>query len=211
MRIRGHSPRTISYGRPKLPVIPGREGVEALPYGGRGRYRRANRRRPSSGVGASGTPPLTGGLVTLRCGTQRKGTARAPFFTGAPALFIYPTPGGRGSPPLRRVGKISASHPRCPQPLSHAASRRDSSPFRGADRAGCGAPPSSISLTSPATPQSRRKAPRQLPFQGSRGVGGVFRPCAYNSAPSGFGLSLAAEGGLWYNTRRERDLLVQDL
>ena len=28
-----HSPRTISNGRPKLSVNPGREGVEALPYG----------------------------------------------------------------------------------------------------------------------------------------------------------------------------------
>ena len=175
MRIRGHSPRTISYGRPKLPVIPGREGVEALPYGGRGRYRRANRRRPSSGVGASGTPPLTGGLVTLRCGTQRKGAARAPFHTGV--LSCPFTHAGRAWKPSPTV---------CGEDIR-------------------------VSPTPPATPQSRRKAPRQLPFQGSRGVGGVFRPCAYNSAPAGFGLSLAAEGGLWYNTRRERDLLVQDL
>ena len=84
------------------------------------------------------------------------GTASAPFFTGAPALFIYPTPGGRGSPPLRCVGKISASHPRCPQPLSHAASRRDSSPFRGAERAGCGAPASSFI--------SRREGVEALPY-----------------------------------------------
>ena len=29
---RGRSPRTISYGRPRLSVIPGRAGVEARPY-----------------------------------------------------------------------------------------------------------------------------------------------------------------------------------
>ena len=33
MQSRGHSPRTISYGRPRWSVIPRREGVEALPYG----------------------------------------------------------------------------------------------------------------------------------------------------------------------------------
>ena len=69
MQFRGHSPRTISYGRPTLSVDPRREGVEARPYGGLGR--------------------LTGDVV--------------------------------------------ATHPRCPQPLSHGAKRRDSSPFRGAE------------------------------------------------------------------------------
>ena len=59
------------------------------------------------------------------------GTARAPFHTGEPTLSVHPTPGGRGSPPLRWA---SASHRRRHQPLSHAASRRDSSPFRGAER-----------------------------------------------------------------------------
>ena len=34
MQFRGHSPRTISYGRPTLSVDPRREGVEALPYDG---------------------------------------------------------------------------------------------------------------------------------------------------------------------------------
>ena len=33
MQSRGHSPRTISYGRPRWSFIPRREGVEALPYG----------------------------------------------------------------------------------------------------------------------------------------------------------------------------------
>ena len=49
-----------------------------------------------------------------------------------------PTPGGRGSPPLRWVvtwvgGRRCFSPSTSPQPLSHAASRRDSSPFRGAE------------------------------------------------------------------------------
>ena len=80
----------------------------------------------------------------------------AHHFYGRTHVIRPPTPGGRGSPPLRRSGKASASHSRRPQPLSHGAKRRDSSPFRGADRAGCGAPPLCISLTSPSTPQSRR-------------------------------------------------------
>ena len=64
IQSRGHSPRTISYGRPTLSVDPRREGVEARPYDG---WR-----------------------------------------------------GIRISPTLH-------------QPLSHGASRRDSSPFRGAE------------------------------------------------------------------------------
>ena len=83
----------------------------------------------------------------------------AHHFYGRTHVIRPPTPGGRGSPPLRCVGKASASHPRRPQPLSHGAKRRDSSPCRGADRAGCGAPPLCISPASPSTPQSRRKAP----------------------------------------------------
>ena len=38
------------------------------PYGGCGRASTWNRRRRLSGGGASGTPPLTGGLYTSRCG-----------------------------------------------------------------------------------------------------------------------------------------------
>ena len=47
-----------------------------------------NRRCPSSGGGASGTPPLTGGLYSLRCGIKRRGAAHAPFLTG---VRSYPT------------------------------------------------------------------------------------------------------------------------
>ena len=49
----------------------------------------------------------------------------AHHFYGRTHVIRPPTPGGRGSHPLRRSGKASASHPRCPPPLS--------SPFRGAE------------------------------------------------------------------------------
>ena len=44
------------------------------------------------------------------------------------------TPYGRASTPARRglTGNVIIPHQRRPQPLSHGASRRDSSPFRGA-------------------------------------------------------------------------------
>ena len=46
------------------------------------------------------------------------------------------TPYGRASTPARRglTGNVIIPHQRRPQPLSHGASRRDSSPFRGAER-----------------------------------------------------------------------------
>ena len=45
------------------------------------------------------------------------------------------TPYGRASTPARRglTGNVIIPHQRRPQPLSHGASRRDSSPFRGAE------------------------------------------------------------------------------
>ena len=57
----------------------------------------------------------------------------AHHFMRAPDVVLHPRPGGRGSPPLRWVRTVSASHPRRPQPLSHGAKRRDTSPFRGAE------------------------------------------------------------------------------
>ena len=56
-------------------------------------------------------------------------------FTQASDVVLPPTPGGRGSPPLRWDGVDGQRYciaPTLHQPLSHAASRRDSSPFRGA-------------------------------------------------------------------------------
>ena len=50
----------------------------------------------------------------------------------------HPTPGGRGSPPIRGVvARVDWQRyyaaPTSHQPLSHGAKRRDSSPFRGAE------------------------------------------------------------------------------
>ena len=56
---------------------------------------------------------------------------------GRTDVFRPPTPGGRGSPPLRWVvawvDELRCfAAPTLHQPLSHGAKRRDSSPFRGA-------------------------------------------------------------------------------
>ena len=213
----------------------------------------------------------------LRCISRTHLTARRRL-TDCRIAPTSPHPVGRASTPARRglTGNVISPHRRLHQPLSHAASRRDSSPFRGAEgwaevrgvyasvyhdaatyvshppvrggvpdapcsrdcRAGLvasvrpdrqhprlprrdrfrppphasksrGHSPRTISngrtdvvlhpkpggrgspplrwvapvdwqryyaaLTLAATPQSRRFAPRQLPFQGSRGVGGGLR------------------------------------
>ena len=57
---------------------------------------------------------------------------------GRTHVVLHPTPGGRGSPPLRWViawvdRRRCFAAPALHQPLSHGASRRDSSPFRGAE------------------------------------------------------------------------------
>ena len=65
------------------------------------------------------------------------GAARAPFHTGEPKLSANPRRAGVEARPYdglgRFTGNVFASHPRRPQPLSHGPSRRDSSPFRGAE------------------------------------------------------------------------------
>ncbi len=63
------------------------------------------------------------------------------FFYGRTHVIRSPTPGGRGSPPLRWVvawddGLRGFAAPTLHQPLSHGALRRDSSPFRGAEGRG---------------------------------------------------------------------------
>ena len=76
-----------------------------------------------------------------RCARLASTAQRIQFRGHSPRTILYgrthvirsPTPGGRGSPPLRCVGKVSGVYPRRPQPLIHGASRRDSSPFRGAE------------------------------------------------------------------------------
>ena len=77
---------------------------------------------------------------------QSRGHRPRTIFYGRTHVVRRPTPGGRGSPPLRWVGSVYGQR-------------------------GCGAP------TSASTPQSRRKAPRQLPFQGSR-KGGCGAPAS---------------------------------
>ena len=79
--------------------------------------------------GAARTPPPTAGArhTLLRVGQRASDVVRSP------------TPGGRGSPPIRGVVASVDGQRYC------------------------------IAPTLVPTPQSRRKAPRQLPFQGSRG------------------------------------------
>ena len=91
------------------------------PTAGEGKVSAPDRRHPSSEGGASGTPPLTGGLYTSRCGIQRKGAARAPF--GRTQVIRHPRPGGRGSPPLRRIAKVSARNPRRASPYGRARAK----------------------------------------------------------------------------------------
>ena len=79
---------------------------------------------------------------------QFRGHSPRTIFYGRTYAIRQPTPGGRGSPPLRCSGKGLCLSPK-----------------------------------SPATPQSRRKAPRQLPFQGSRESGvRAFRRCPSSHA-----------------------------
>ena len=57
---------------------------------------------------------------------------------GRTDVVLHPRPGRRGSPPLRCEvalvdGQRYCAAPTLHQPLSHGASRRDSSPFRGAE------------------------------------------------------------------------------
>ena len=67
---------------------------------------------------------------------QSRGHSPRTFLYGRTDVFRRPTPGGRGSPPLRWGGWVDwqrdCAAPTLHQPLSHGAKRRDSSPFRGA-------------------------------------------------------------------------------
>ena len=47
IQFRGHSPRTISHGRPTPSFIPGRAGVEARPYGVWGKYQECTNVAPT--------------------------------------------------------------------------------------------------------------------------------------------------------------------
>ena len=82
-----------------------------------------------------------------------------PRHHGAPAFVYYPTHAiSRAQPAHHCYGRTKVV-------LQPAPGGRGSPPLRGIRS----------SPTSPSTPQSRRKAPRQLPFQGRRGMGRGLR------------------------------------
>ena len=137
MQYRGHSPRTILHGRTEVVLYPTPGGRGSPPLRNSWNVSARNRRCPSTEGGASGTPPLTGGLFTLRCGIHRKGTARAPFFTGVrrcPSTKAgrawKPSTYGR-HPPLTNVGRNPSVTALC------AAT----APLSGEPRCGREAPP----------------------------------------------------------------------
>ena len=126
--FRGHSPRTISYGRTDV----------------------VRRPRP----GGRGSPPLR---CVGRWAGNVVGDAPTPVSTPQSrreAPRQLPLPGSRGS----RCGVPTLSViPRRPQPFSRGAKRRDSSPFRGAE-GGCGAERMRITDVLPhPTPDERGK------------------------------------------------------
>ena len=101
IQSRGHSPRTIFTGAPTFSVNPRREGVEALPYGGWGRYPHLTHvaLNPSVTALRAATAPLSG--------EPRGGVRRS-------HVILHPRPGGRGSPPLRGI-RFSPTSPAAPQ------------------------------------------------------------------------------------------------
>ena len=116
----------VSYGAPAFVFCPTYAISRAQPAH---HWRDApGRRRPSSGArGVEDAAPY-GGCATNADACRVTGVRRV----------LHPTPGGRGSPPLRWVvawddGQRDCAAPTLHQPLSHGASRRDSSPFRGAE------------------------------------------------------------------------------
>ena len=162
MRFRGHRPRTIWCGRggrlarcnPRRPSSGGRGVEDAAPYGLCVR------------VGVSIKPPLPvrraaldaivphgrlrprfprrTRLASTAQRIQSRGHSPRTILYGRTHVIHHPTPGGRGSPPLRWDGvdgQRDCIAPTPSQPLSHAASRRDSSPFSGAEGMGGGGCP----------------------------------------------------------------------
>ena len=68
----------------------------------------------------------------------RRFAALAHLFTTMPTPTSRTPRRGSSSPPARRWStyNVGTPHPRYTQPLSHGATRRDSSPFRGAEGVG---------------------------------------------------------------------------
>ena len=87
-------------GEPTSSVIPGREGVEALPYGVLGRFWRVTGafRRPKAG--RRGRRPLRA-VCLLQVAAFDVRAQPAHHFVRASEAVLHPRPGGRGSPPLR--------------------------------------------------------------------------------------------------------------
>ena len=87
-------------GAPTFPIIPRREGVEALSYDGRGRCLRATGavRRPKAG--RRGRRPLRA-VCLLQVAAFDVRAQPAHHFVRASEAVLHPRPGGRGSPPLR--------------------------------------------------------------------------------------------------------------
>ena len=84
-------------GEPTSSVIPGREGVKALPYGVK------LVRHPAAG--RRGRRPLRA-VCILHVAAYNVRVPPAHHFKRASNVFRSPTPGGRGSPPLRVVRDI---------------------------------------------------------------------------------------------------------
>ena len=84
------------------------------------------------------TSPTVHPLPSTAPRIQSRGHRPRTISHGRTHVVLPPTPGGRGSPPLRWVvawvdGQRYYAAPTLHQPLSHGAKRRDSSPFRGAE------------------------------------------------------------------------------
>ncbi len=109
-----------------------------------------------------------------------RGHSPRTIFYGRTDVIRHPTPGGRGSPPLRGLRLSPTLH----QPLSHGAKRRDSSPFRGAEGVGAARRrrPSSLvgralkPAPTRASKRAKRTGPRTGPFcaEAPAGVSGLF-------------------------------------
>ena len=130
--------------------------------------------RTRSACPTAPTPPTVRPPPSTTPRIQSRGHSPRTISHGRTDVVLSPTPGGRGSPPLRWVERHPHLTHAAPTPQSRRFAPRQL-PFQGSrvrwvqnggvvrrPTVGCGAP------TLPSTPQSRRRAPRQLPFQGSR-------------------------------------------
>ena len=136
MQYRGRSPRTIFYGRTDVALHPTPGGRGSPPL--RCEWVGIDVHPAVSVIRRRGVGDAApyGRFVYFALRHITKGHSPRTIWGGRTKVVLHPRPGGRGSPPLRRVREVSASLPRRPQPLSHGPLGRDSSPFRGADGVG---------------------------------------------------------------------------